>query len=193
MKLIEKLFKPNTLIPIYTDKSNRAYMIDVTTKQIYIHTVDLRNHKRAIVIGLMVGVFLLIIGVSYPRLYLTNLSFELKILLLVGGFLIGISVFLGIKNKKYEPSLEKYLKEYPEAKKIKITKRVVENARSHALVAIVGNIVLLVANIFLYSQFFTNHNLGSYVWAIASTTGFLISCLTFRNCVVIFGIRQDKY
>lgn len=193
MKLNGKLFKCNTLIPINPDvKKSRVYMVDVTTKQVYVHTEKIKNYVT-LMVGIMMVIIIPITRTVYPQLYLDELSFGFKISLVVVGMLVAFLVCLWLKKKKpYAISLEEYLRKYPDAKKIKSTRSIVERAQFSAGARVFAVIFLLFANIYMYNHFFANNNLGTYILATMLFTLFLMVLSIFKYIIILLGIRQDK-
>lgn len=84
----------------------------VATKQIYVHTQPSRRVSISLVAGLMMVIVLPIIENLRPRLYLDNPSDSFKFSLLIMSMFTSFSPFLLVLKKKYEPTLEEYLKEH---------------------------------------------------------------------------------
>jgi len=185
------MFKSNTIIPIsHKIKENKVYMLNVTTKELYFHHQSLSVTSMD---GGMVGVALLLIATGVSRqvrqyLYIDDSSQLFKAVLIEIGILFGFFIFYLVRKKKYEPQMNDYLQEHPDARKIENISELMDEAHNKAFMIIIFTIIILIATVCVYNRFLNNYNLVSYMLGTLLFTFFCISLLACKNG--IFVIRM---
>ena len=199
------MYKPNTVIVIAYDfvQINKIYMIDVTSKNFYYHNEVLFKFSADTILGYLPGIVLLImtIFIGMPHqpnelFYLDDLPRNLKILITIIGILVGILMFYVLKIKNQGLHIKKYLQQYPDS--VKVTKKdeidkIMNKAQTRSTLIMGVTIGLLIWSIFIYRQFWNQHNFGSYLWATAL---FMVASATaslWKNARFIMKLHTEMY
>jgi len=196
MKLMEKLFKPHTVISIGSDlKKNRVYTVDVTTQKFYAHSY--RFKASAYVYPLIGFVLFSVISIfvqQFNEQLASNDIFQsIRILLIALGIVVGLLVFFIMWKMRYIFHFDEYLSRHPEVKKVRNINEVIESARLMVTLNILIIIGSYVASINMFKQFLNNSNLVTYFWALFWF--FLSSALLsgINHFIFILGLRKRKY
>jgi len=194
MKLKSKLFKPNMIVVIATDANEKkVYTVDTTTRKFYVHSQNFMISEN---LGIMIA---LVLSIIIPRtasqfrsqLYIGEVSQGFKILLIVIGILIGISMFWlkMMLNKKNILHLDDYFKKRPQSVDVSDINRVI----GKAVIAAIGILAFIfggaIGSIINFNQFLNSSNLSTYFWAVLLFAIFSFSIAEIRTVVLVFELK----
>jgi len=153
------------MIPIYDEKRNKVYMINVTTKKFYFHY---QKFNSTIILSItFVGVVCSRLVQSWSsQLYLHSLTQNLKVLLILVAILMGATLFWFLIKKRYQPQLKEYLKKNPEEIECKGDKeKILNKALGQVIMVMLASVVFLVFSSLRFNRFLSDSNLGTFITA----------------------------
>ena len=164
------------MLPVYYNrKQNKVCMMNITSRKFYLHEQKFRQ-TSATIVG-MTALSLNRLGRTlYPRLYLYSLTRNFKVSLVLVSILIGILLLWLLVKKRYQPQFEEYINRKPNPKEIETfdeVRRILDDTQMRIIMAMFFTICLLIWSIVLFNRFFSDVNLGTYIWA----TTLLLSCI----------------
>ena len=176
---VVRMYEPNTIILllVFGEKKARKYMLDVTTKEVYVH--DIRTFSVGATAGLITFVTFMILWTYedyiHPHLYLNNVPLVAKMLMmLMGIFLVFWVIRMGKKLKWWGErrnayQREKYFEQHPEAEVASSVEAEKVLKKGHSIVRLcrVICVALLGGGVFAFIQFLNYSNLGIYFFALA--------------------------
>lgn len=167
MKLKVRDFKSNTMLPIYDHKQNKTYMVNVTTRKVYVHSQKFKS-INTIVTALTGGALYRAVLSLQPRLYLNESLQRFKPLLAIVAITIGFVLLVWLSKKKQQPQFKDYVEAHKDAKEVKYNdeiEKIFIHARNQIQIGMCASLGLLIWCIWLFNQFFSYSNMGTYVLA----------------------------
>ena len=197
------MYEPNTIIRLGQNKSkNKIYMIDVTSREIYAY--DTRNgDQRAIAgIGVLLGVIFTWAyeDYIYPHLYLSNIPFIIKVLMILVGIFIMIAmlkwgaVLRCFREMRYAFKREEFFQRYPHAEKVCDEIEVNRAKKKGAVLVTIQPIVgmaFLGAAVYMFCQFLNYSNLGMYFFALVGIIMSSVLYPGFKRIVFILKLKRE--
>jgi len=182
-----KMFKPNTMVFLIEDvKKNRAYMFDVTSKEIYAHHKNCSFVTKLWPLGALAAWFASR-DLGIPSIYLSDLSFASKVLLAIVGIALGLLCIWITQKKTYTPQREEYFKRYPRTEKIDAVSEMLDDLFWRAVVSCVIFFVLLIASVYMFSRFLINSNLVTYFFSLGAL---LLFTMAVPGMIRFYRIKQ---
>ena len=197
MKLTTKLFKPHTVIYIFTDlKKGRDYMVDITTRKFYSHPQSVKIDTNlyapiGVAFALMTRRFSDQISVL---LYLNEVSQSFKILLIVVGILVGVLAFWVGRKIMYRHifHLDEYLIQYPQSEDVSNINEIIEKGSNSAVVNLVIIVGGGIGSVMMFDSFLNNSNFGTYFWAILLIVVPSLLLSRIKELIFILGLKPEK-
>ena len=168
-------------------------MINVTTRKLYFHAQNFEQISTAVLLSTVLGLNVLA-RTLHPQLYLDSPTQSFKVLLILVAILAGASLLLLSIKKRYRPQFNEYIKHNPHSAEIEGTddiSKMLDTAQSAMLMIILFSIGMFIGSVVLFSRFFNNSNLATYVLATTFFLGFSYFSSRIDHSIFILKLAAE--